>query len=180
MADIVALDFNLVKKKMNSTINEIKTIPQTNFLVEGPIAVNIITQLREKNKYQCGAEALFLGTIRRDEVNKKWVRSIDYTAYTSMADKVFKSIENHILKTHKIQQLIIFHAVGEIKVGEISMLVFVQSKHRKAAFAALEDTVEYIKAYAPVWKKENYEDGTYDWVNCKHCHHAASHLKPLT
>ena len=57
----------------------------------------------------------------------------------------------------------IWHSVGLVKAGEISLLVLVSSGHRKQAFAALEDCVEQIKEKLPVWKKEILEDGGHVW-----------------
>ena len=167
---------------MPNTVNNIiakNKIPSHKYLVEGAINTNIINSLRKDNQGSCGAEAFFLGTIRRDEVKEKWVASIEYSAYTAMAEKVFAKIENRIQTQYNIEQIKILHAIGTVAVGEVSMLVLIQSKHRKAAFLALADTVEFIKAYAPVWKKEQYEDGSYSWVNCTQCQHAAKTIGPL-
>lgn len=57
----------------------------------------------------------------------------------------------------------VYHSLGRVAVGEISLFVFTSSKHRKAAIAACEETVERLKAELPVWGKEVFEDDSYQW-----------------
>ena len=57
----------------------------------------------------------------------------------------------------------IYHSLGEVKVGEICLFVFVSSPRRKEVFKALEYVVEEIKADVPVFGKELFEDNTHQW-----------------
>lgn len=138
------------------------------FIHKGPIPLDNLQKISsERTHFDIGSEAFFLGIIRADKVkdqNKK-VTGIDYTAYTSMANKVFQEIHDEVIGEYGILKLVILHSIGMVKVGEVSMLVYVQSKHRQAAFGALQQTVELIKEKAPVWKQEFYEDDSYLWVN---------------
>ncbi len=136
------------------------------FLHKGPIPLDTLQKISSaRTNFNIGSEAFFLGIIRADKSENQKVTSIDYTAYTPMANKVFQEIHDEILKEYGILKLVILHSVGMVKIGEASMLVYVQSKHRRAAFEALQQTVELIKEKAPVWKQEFYEDDSYLWVN---------------
>ncbi|MEZ4887569.1 MAG: molybdenum cofactor biosynthesis protein MoaE [Chitinophagales bacterium] len=136
------------------------------FIFEGPIPLDTLQKISSaRTRFDIGSEAFFLGIIRADKSENQKVVGIDYTAYTPMANKVFQEIQDDILQQYGILKLVILHSVGMVKIGEASMLVYVQSKHRKAAFEALEQTVELIKEKAPVWKQEFYEDDSYLWVN---------------
>ncbi|HMP53501.1 MAG TPA: molybdenum cofactor biosynthesis protein MoaE [Candidatus Melainabacteria bacterium] len=42
------------------------------------------------------------------------------------------------------------------------------SAHRKEAFDACEFIIDSIKHRLPIWKKETYSDGSFEWVNCRH------------
>ena len=57
----------------------------------------------------------------------------------------------------------IYHSLGEVKVGEICLFVFVSSPRRKEVFKALEYLVERIKSEAPIFGKELFEDETHQW-----------------
>jgi molybdopterin synthase catalytic subunit len=57
----------------------------------------------------------------------------------------------------------VYHSLGEVKVGEICLFVFVSSPHRKEVFEALHHLVERIKKELPVFGKELLEDSSYSW-----------------
>lgn len=138
-------------------------------LIEGPISADL--QLSVTNSSgKSGAVVSFLGVIRNDFVNGKEVTKIEYSAYRPMAEKMFTQIERRLVTDSSVHRVQIFHSVGTVAVGEASLLVCVQSKHRKDAFALISRAVDEIKAYAPVWKKEFYTDDSSDWVSCDHCH----------
>ncbi len=142
-------------------------------LVCGPIHFSEAATISASGDHTTGADILFLGVIRRDEVDGQHVKEIIYSAYEPMAEKVFASIAAGIVAEHGIESITIRHSVGTVCAGEISMLVYVRSKHRAEAYTASRDAVERIKAHAPVWKKEVYENGTHGWPNCERC--AAGH-----
>ncbi|MFK7907429.1 MAG: molybdenum cofactor biosynthesis protein MoaE [Chitinophagales bacterium] len=136
------------------------------FIAQGAIPLDTLQKISSaRTRFDIGSEAFFLGIIRADKSENQKVVGIDYTAYIPMANKVFEEIHDEILQQYGILKLTILHSVGMVKIGEASMLIYVQSKHRKAAFEALEQTVELIKEKAPVWKQEFYEDDSYLWVN---------------
>ena len=57
----------------------------------------------------------------------------------------------------------IYHSLGQVKAGEISLFVFTSSIHRKPAIDACSEIVERIKAELPVWGKEILSDESYVW-----------------
>ncbi len=148
-----------------------ETLEHTSFLVRGPIDFAEADRMRIAGDQQNGADILFLGVIRRDEVDGKHVSEIEYSAYEPMAEQVFARIKQEVEQKHVIENVDILHSVGSVKAGEISMIVYVRSRHRAEAYEASRDEVELIKANAPVWKREVYEDGTHDWTNCERCGH---------
>ena len=44
------------------------------------------------------------------------------------------------------------------------VLVLAASAHRRAAFAAAEYLMDYLKTEAPFWKREEFADGSTHWV----------------
>jgi molybdopterin synthase catalytic subunit len=57
----------------------------------------------------------------------------------------------------------VYHSLGPVKAGEISLFVFTSSPHRKAAIDACEEVVERIKKELPVWGREVFEDASFQW-----------------
>jgi hypothetical protein len=62
----------------------------------------------------------------------------------------------------------VIHRHGRITAGENIILVIVASSHRKAAFAGAEFLMDWLKSFAPFWKREHHTDGTIgEWVEAK-------------
>ena len=73
------------------------------------------------------------------------------------------AIREEVFARHDLICMHIYHSLGPVKAGEISLFVFTSSAHRKAATAACEEIVERLKAEVPVWGKELLEDETFQW-----------------
>ena len=115
---------------------------------------------------EVGAAVSFLGTVRdhAPDLDHPVVR-LDYTAYTEMADRVLANIADEVLAAHgEVTGIALLHAVGELTVGEHTILVACVSAHREAAFAACRDALEWAKDRVPVWKREVGPEGTSRWV----------------
>ena len=59
----------------------------------------------------------------------------------------------------------IMHRIGHVPLGEASVAIAVSSPHRKAAFEAGQWIIDTLKEVVPIWKKENWADGTSEWVH---------------
>ncbi len=111
----------------------------------------------------CGGIATFIGTVRNATQNKT-VTLLDFSGYEPMAIKEMKKITNKALEKFSIHKIAIHHAVGELQIGAIPVIIAVSSAHRKAAFEACEYAIDTLKETVPIWKKEHFEDGEI-WVN---------------
>jgi molybdopterin synthase catalytic subunit len=137
-------------------------------LVHGPVTPDFIAKsiAGHAKKTDIGAHAIFLGQIRKDQNSEGLVvKDIVYTAHEEMAENAFYEIRENAFAKYDIVCMHIYHSLGEVKVGEISLFVFVSCKHRADSFRAIEEIVEGIKASVPIWKKENYEDNSHSWIN---------------
>ena len=111
----------------------------------------------------CGGIALFVGTVR-NKTNDKEVTKLDFSAYKSMAIKEIQNIANNAIKKFDILKIAIHHYEGELKVGEIPVIIAVSSAHRSACFEACQYAIDTLKESVPIWKKEHFIDGSV-WVN---------------
>ena len=57
------------------------------------------------------------------------------------------------------------HRVGHLDLGEISVVVAVSCPHRGQAFDACRWLIDTLKEVVPIWKRENWADGTTEWVH---------------
>jgi molybdopterin synthase catalytic subunit len=137
-----------------------------NIFVQGAIASTFIADsIRQHSKKKnIGAHSIFLGQVRADDIHNKLVKSIEYTAYESMALEQMHTIRENIFAKYNLTCMHIYHSLGTIAAGEICLFVFTSSQHRKAAVQACEEVVERIKNELPIWGKEIFEDeSSYQW-----------------
>ena len=136
-----------------------------NVFKEGAITSEFIAQsiAKHQSKTNIGAHQIFLGQVRADSIENKTVASIEYTAYDEMANQVFHDIREATFAKFNLTCMHIYHSLGKVNAGEICLFVFVSSPRRKEVFKAIEYVVEEIKAKAPVYGKEIFEDETHQW-----------------
>ena len=133
--------------------------------VEGPIAPAKIAESIEKhsNMHDIGAHSIFLGQVRADIHEGKKVAAIEYTSYQEMAEEAFHVIREETFAKFQLSCMHIYHSLGRVPAGGISLFVFTSSKHREMAIKACSYLVEAIKTRVPVWGKEIFEDTTHTW-----------------
>ncbi len=133
--------------------------------VNGAVSPQFIADsiAKHSSKLNIGAHNIFLGQVRADEINGKTVQSIDYSAYDEMAEEKFHEIRETAFEKFNLTCLHIYHSKGIVRAGEISLFVFVSSKHRDIVFDACHWIVEEIKANVPIFGKEIFEDQNYIW-----------------
>jgi molybdopterin synthase catalytic subunit len=140
-----------------------------NIFVQGPITASFIADSIDKHKSKTGigGHSIFLGQVRADKIGTHEVASIEYTTYEEMALEKMHTIREDIFAKYELTCMHVYHSLGNVKAGEISLFVFTSSPHRKAAIDACEETVEKIKAELPVWGKELFVDETFQWKENK-------------
>jgi molybdopterin synthase catalytic subunit len=111
----------------------------------------------------CGGISVFVGTVRNNTDGKN-VFKLEFSAYEPMAVKEMTKIALEALERFKIKKIAIHHAVGNLKIGEVPVIITVSSAHRDAAFKACQFAIDTLKKTVPIWKKEFFEDGEI-WVN---------------
>ncbi|MBD6619691.1 molybdenum cofactor biosynthesis protein MoaE [Nostoc sp. B(2019)] len=116
-----------------------------------------------------GAVVVMSGMVR-NQTDGKPVVALEYQAYEPMALRVFYQIAADIRSSWSdVNRVVIYHRVGRLQVGEISVLVAVGCPHRSEAFEACRYAIDNLKHNAPIWKKEHWEDGSSTWVSIGAC-----------
>ncbi len=100
-----------------------------------------------------GALSIFMGNVRNRGRSGN-VSEIYYESYSKMAEQKMREIENEAQTKWEIKKLVVFHRIGNIKVGEASIIIGVSSEHRNEAFEACKYVINNVKTRVPIWKKE--------------------------
>ncbi|AEP30037.1 molybdopterin synthase catalytic subunit MoaE [Brumicola nitratireducens] len=122
------------------------------------------TQIR-KHSDSDGAIVTFTGLVREltERGNLKYM-TLEH--YPGMTEKSLMNICEQARERWPIGSIRIIHRIGKLPPDEQIVFVGVSSKHRKAAFAATEFMMDFLKTQAPFWKKELTTEGEF-WVDAK-------------
>lgn len=110
-----------------------------------------------------GGEALFVGTVRDNDADKG-VTALSYSAHPSAEAELRRVTENIVAKFPDVIAAAAVHRVGDLKVGDLAVIVGVSCGHRAEAFDACHALIDELKATVPVWKHQCFTDGSDEWV----------------
>jgi molybdopterin synthase catalytic subunit len=112
-----------------------------------------------------GAVVTFTGLCRDEQGT---LAALELEHYPGMAEDEMNRVLEDARTRWPLDGAVLIHRFGRVKPGENIVLVVTASRHRKAAFAAAEFLMDYLKTSAPFWKKEHRADGsTGAWVEAK-------------
>src|SRR3954449_3026693 len=112
-----------------------------------------------------GAVVTFTGICRGDDSGKA-IAALTLEHYPGMAEAEIARHADTAMSRWPLTALTVVHRVGRITPGENIVLVLTASQHRQAAFEAAEFLMDYLKANAPFWKREEKAAGT-TWVDAR-------------
>lgn len=131
-------------------------------LTNAPIDPSLV--LEQVASPLAGAVVLFLGTTRELTAGRR-TASLDYECYPEMAEKKLAELEAEARRRWPLVECAVVHRLGHLELGEASVAIAVSSAHRRAAFEAGQWLIDTIKEVVPIWKQENWADGTSEWVH---------------
>jgi molybdopterin synthase catalytic subunit len=111
---------------------------------------------------ECGATVTLDGYVREWTKGRQTLYLV-YEAYEPMALKEMERLGQQARKLFDIAHIGIVHRLGNLEIGETSVVISVSAPHRRAAFEACEWAIKELKRTVPIWKKEVYADGE-TWV----------------
>lgn len=111
-----------------------------------------------------GAVVLFLGTTR-ELTNGRQTVALDYEAYREMAERRLAELESEARRRWPVVECMIVHRLGCVPTSEASVAIVVSAPHRGDAFAAAQWIIDTLKRDVPIWKREQWADGTTEWVH---------------
>jgi molybdopterin synthase catalytic subunit len=110
-----------------------------------------------------GAVVVFEGRVRSENEGREVTR-LSYDAYREMADDLLREIAAEAVDTFEVSEVAVRHRTGSLLPGEVSLVVAAAAPHRDPALAAARYVIEQLKVRLPVWKKEEYADGSARWL----------------
>jgi molybdopterin synthase catalytic subunit len=131
-------------------------------ITEAPIDHASLTE-RVRSR-SAGAVCTFLGTVRELTGSRRTV-SLSYEAYREMAEMKLAELENEARSRWPIVELAVVHRVGDLALGDVSVVVAVSCPHRQQAFEACRFVIDTLKEVVPIWKKERWADGGEEWIH---------------
>lgn len=112
-----------------------------------------------------GAVVSFAGVVR-DHDGGRAVRALEYSSHPAASD-VIARVAAEVAAAHPaVQAVAVSHRVGPLAIGDAALACAVSAPHRGEAFAACAVLVDEVKLQLPIWKRQEFPDGTDEWVNC--------------
>lgn len=117
-------------------------------ITRGPLLPRGVATAEDGN----GAVVEFAGLVRGEE-NGMPIKALHYEAYESMARSEMERILRELAADYPCQMVEVTHRIGRVPVGEASILVRIEAKHRAEVFGMLSAFMDYLKRDVPIWKK---------------------------
>src|SRR6202795_1500800 len=115
-----------------------------------------------KGRTDIGAVVSFSGICRGSEGGEA-IAALTLEHYPGMAEAEIMRHAETAMSRWPLTGLTLIHRFGRITPGENIVLVLTSSQHRQAAFQAAEFLMDYLKANAPFWKREESPKGA-SWI----------------
>jgi len=126
----------------------------------------ILNSIKENSEIKkVGSIHSFTGIVRGSSINGKTVVSMKIDAYDDLANESIIKICNRLKQEEGIIDVKIVHLKGDFDLTDDLVYVVVASAHRKEGFDVISKAVEMYKKEIAVWKRENYENGSSEWIH---------------
>jgi molybdenum cofactor synthesis domain-containing protein len=112
-----------------------------------------------------GAVVTFAGVVR-DHDGGRGVRELEYVGHPSAGEVIAEVAADVAAKHSGARAFAVSHRLGLLGIGDVALACAVSADHRAEAFAACAALVDEVKHRLPVWKRQVFDDGTEEWVNC--------------
>ena len=110
-----------------------------------------------------GGVALFVGTVRDHDENKP-VEALGYSAHSTAKAALQAVVVGVAERRPEVVAAAAVHRVGDLRIGDIAVIVAVACTHRGDAFLACQELIDDLKASVRIWKHQVFADGGEEWV----------------
>jgi molybdopterin synthase catalytic subunit len=109
-----------------------------------------------------GGLTLFVGRVR-DHDHGLDVRRLEYSAHPNALDSL-REVCAGVVARYDVRAVAAVHRVGRLAIGDIAVIVATTSAHRGTSFDASRELIDTLKAEVPIWKHQQFADGSDEWV----------------
>jgi len=129
-------------------------------ITDKPIAPELV--INKVKTDSSGCVLAYIGLIREYSRGKQ-VLSVEYKDSRGTAENRLREIASEAREKWQLDNIVICHRTGKLKVGDINLVIAVASAHRQEGFAACQYAIDRFKQIIPTHKTETYQDGSI-WV----------------
>ena len=115
---------------------------------------------RRSRDGETGAIVCFTGLVRAEAGS---VTALELEAYPGFADTQITAMAAAAAARHGLLDWRIVHRIGRMAPGSAVVFVATAARHRRAAFEACDQMMDWLKSRAPFWKKSHEPDGS-RWI----------------
>jgi molybdopterin synthase catalytic subunit len=124
-------------------------------LTELPLRVD--AAVRELGDRRAGGVTIFLGRVRPDRSRAGIVAALFYEAHRPLALRSLHSLAKRAVTRYRARRVVLWHRLGIVPVGEVSVIVGVAAPHRADSFAAARFLIDEVKTKSPIWKTDRVQ-----------------------
>jgi molybdenum cofactor synthesis domain-containing protein len=149
--------------------DHVRTAPESTAVVvraeisETPISVDEHAALVSDKA--AGAVVTFAGVVR-DHDHGRGVTELEYSGHPSAKDVIAEVTAEVAARHPGVRALAVSHRLGLLAIGDVALACAVSAAHRREAFVVCAELVDEVKGKLPVWKRQQFVDGSDEWVNC--------------
>lgn len=115
-----------------------------------------------------GGVGCFFGVVRDHAEGRSGVTAIEYEAYEEQVVPRFSDlVASARERWPEVGRVVLWHRVGEVRLGGPSVAVVVSAPHRAEALEACRYLIDALKATVPIWKREHWPGGA-EWSPAAH------------
>jgi molybdopterin synthase catalytic subunit len=101
-----------------------------------------------------GGVVVFVGRVRSDRSRAGVVRALFYEADERMALRGLRHLVRTAKRSPGVRRVVVWHRLGTLGVGEVSVVVGVAAVHRDQAFRTARFLIDRVKIDVPIWKTD--------------------------
>jgi len=116
---------------------------------------------------RAGGIDVFLGAVR-DHDHGRGVGGLEYVGHPTAAERLAE-VAAEVAAEFDVVGVAAVHRVGRLEIGDLAVVCAVSAAHRPEAFAATRALIDRLKERVPIWKHQQYADGSEDWVEPGSC-----------
>lgn len=140
---------------------------------DAPIDVGAEIAALTAGRHDIGGIGSFIGTVR-DTAQGRPITAMTLEHYPGMTERALGAIAEDAMRRWRLLGCTVVHRVGPMAPGEAIVLVLAAAPHRHDALEATAFLIDWLKTKAPFWKREEFADGTGQWVEAREADDAAA------